>query len=101
MYDELMKKAVEIEVLAADIREIAKKVRKLPDHWKVGQKVRALKDEEWAWSKGDILTIVEFHRDYPEGSLPADHYQVFYTARENGSGRCWTVPEQVELAEDV
>jgi hypothetical protein len=70
--------------------------RSLPEFWRVGQKVRYLRDSEWAWSIGSIGYVVELRPEYK--NTPANEYQVFYTAiGEKRFGIFWTTPEDVEL----
>ncbi len=75
--------------------------RPLPKVWKVGQKVRYIRDSEWAWYKGNIGYVVELRDEYK--GRPASEYQVFYTCTDKDAkyGRFWTTPEDVELIEDV
>lgn len=97
MDDKLIKRAEELERMAAKLRKDA--ARKLPDFWRVGQKVRYLENSEWAWSKDDTAFVLEL-RDEKE-KIPADQYQVFYTGQKGRHGRYWTTPDDVELVEDV
>ncbi len=74
--------------------------RPLPKVWKIGQKVRYLRDSEWAWHAGNVGYVVGIREEYK--NRPAQEYQVFYTAvGEKKYGKCWTTPDDVELIEDV
>jgi hypothetical protein len=73
--------------------------RLLPEQRKVGQRVRYLKDSEYAWSAGSYGVIT---RVLDENSTKlASAYQVFYTtpADMNSKALWWTTPADVELAE--
>lgn len=76
----------------------AEAARPLPDVWKVGQKVRYLRDSSWAWSAGGVAYVQRLLPEY-EG-IPASQYQVFYTGPKIGHPTFWTTPDDVELAED-
>ena len=81
------------EMLESEAKRLRKKAfdnRPMPDSWRVGQKVRLLKNKEWCADAGDVLMIVEVR----------DH-NVFWTSPPNGTGRYWTTPDEVELVEDV
>lgn len=72
--------------------------RSLPDKWRLGQKVRYLRDSEWAWAKGEIAYVKGFRE---HADLPAAQYQVFYTGPGGRDFSFWTTPDDVELVEDV
>lgn len=82
----------------ADRLELLSK-RKLPAFWKVGMKVRYLKDSEWAWRGGDTAYVKQLRSEY--AGTPADTYQVFYTGPLDGGSIFWTTPDDVELVEEV
>lgn len=94
-----IRQAEELERQAAELRKQAD--RKLPEFWRVGQKVRYLQDREWAWSKGGEAEVIELRKEYSK--TPGHEYQVFYTGNPNSDfgGRYWTTPDDVELVEDV
>lgn len=94
-----IKQAEELERQAAKLRKQAE--RKLPDFWRVGQKVRYLEDREWAWSKGETAEVIKLRDEYKK--TPGDQYQVFYTGnpKSDFGGSYWTTPNDVELVEDV
>ncbi len=88
------------EMLENEAKRLRKKAfdnRPLPDFWRVGQKVRLLKNKEWCADAGTVMMIV----DLDEFEEPAKNYQVFWTSPLNGTGRYWTTPDEVELVEDV
>lgn len=97
MSEDRIKLAEKLEAQAKRLRQEA--VRKLPDFWRVGQKVRYLRDSEWAWGEGDIGFVSSLRDEYK--NKPAQEYQVFYTTSESGYGSFWTTPDDVELLEDV
>jgi len=74
--------------------------RKLPKKWKIGMRVRYLRDKEWAWSRGDQATVVKLDSKFK--NKKGDEYQVFWTTpdgwKERGS-RFWTTPDDVELVD--
>lgn len=82
---------------ASRLRKEAFAERKLPDFWRVGQKVKFLCNKEWAWGAGTVAEIVEVLNP----KTPADQYQVFWTATNPGKHAFWTTPDEVELVEDV
>ena len=88
-----LNRASELEEEAARLRLEAFEERPLPDFWRLGQKVRTLKDNEWAWDKGAIMTIVRLR----EVGVPAAQYQVFWVTPRSGQGVFWTTPADVEL----
>lgn len=94
-----IRQAEELERKAAELRKEA--ARKLPDFWKVGQRVRYINDREWAWEKGAIAQVIELRNEYKK--TPGNEYQVFYTSNPNSEfgGRYWTTPDDVELLDDV
>ncbi len=75
-------------------------VRRWPDTWKVGQKVRYITRNEWAWDKGQLGVVISLKDEFR--GQPAGKYQHFYT-RPIGytGGFYWTTPDDVELVEDV
>lgn len=90
------------EKRAAELREEAGRLeaeakRPLPDEWKVGMRVRFLRHEDWAWSKGTEATIVELREEFK--GRKAHEYQVFYTQPDSGKGSWWTTPDDVELVD--
>jgi hypothetical protein len=93
-------RAAALEAEAAKLRREAFDQRPLPDHWRVGQTVRYLNNQDWAWSAGGIAKIVEIGKDYV--GQPAREYAVFWTSSDNGkTHRFWTTPSDVELVKDV
>lgn len=93
-----IKQAEELERQAAELRKQAK--RKLPDFWRVGQKVRYLDHKEWAWVKGETAVVCKLREEYKK--TPGDEYQVFYTRNPKFEvGGYWTTPDDVELVEDI
>lgn len=96
--DEKRAEARRLHETAKRLTKEAHDERPLPDFWRVGQKVRFLRDSEWAWSKGQTATIIAL-RDF--NCRPAREYQVFYTGNPGEPGQWWTTPDDVELAEDV
>ena len=75
--------------------------RCMPDFWRVGQKIRYVNTNEWAWEKGDIAYVVKLRDEYR--GRPAKEYQVFYTGDNDPDqpGIYWTTPDDVELIEDA
>ena len=69
--------------------------RSLPLKWKKGLRVRFLRDQDWAWSKGTEATVVALDKDY-KGKL-GNEYQVFWTEPDDGRAMWWTTPNDVEL----
>lgn len=91
MDEKKLARAAQLEAEASRLRQEAFDERPLPKKWRVGQKVRYLRDEEWAWCKGAIAAIIEV-RDQT----------VFYTSFDGGkTHRLYTTPSDVELIEDV
>jgi len=93
---QMIHEAERLELQAKKLRLKAK--RKMPDQWRVGQKVRYVSNKDWAWNKGGIAYILELRDEYK--GLSADEYQVFYTGSKKGSGTYWTTPDDVELIEE-
>lgn len=92
-----IERARELEAEARQLRKEAN--RKLPDFWRVGQKVRYIRSSEWAFDKGDIAIVTEIREECR--NRPANEYQVFFTRPLCISdGRFWTTPDDVELIED-
>lgn len=95
----------DVQTIAESIRKVLRRsspkyvfdTRPLPDYWRVGQKVRFLRNADWTWSKGQIATITSLR----DTGVPAAQYQVFYTKPLSGSGHWWTTPDDVELAEEA
>ena len=69
--------------------------RKLPDKWEVGQRVRFIRDMEWACDKGSEATINEIR--YEDKGKSACEYQVFWTSPDDREATWWTTPDDVEL----
>ncbi len=93
-------RAAALEHEAAQLRSEAFEQRRLPDFWRVGQKVRYLTNSDWAWHRGNEGTVVAL-RDDCKGK-PAHEYQVFYTGvGPDCYGQYWTTPSDVELIEDT
>ena len=90
MDQDLLKIAEMLESEAKRLRKKAFDNRPMPDYWRVGQKVRLLKNKEWCADAGAVLMVVEV-RDY----------NVFWTSPLNSTGKFWTTPDEVELVEDV
>lgn len=98
MDQEKLRKAQQLRDKAEDLEREAFNERPLPDFWRVGQKVRMLNDEEWAWGKGNIMVISKVSSPH----LPASHNQVIYLSTlEDGWGSFYATPKDVELVEDV
>ena len=62
MDQDLLKIAEMLESEAKRLRKKAFDNRPMPDSWRVGQKVRLLKNKEWCADAGDVLMIVEVRR---------------------------------------
>ena len=91
-----LKRACELETEAGRLRREAFEERPLPDKWCVGQTVRYLNNQDWAWSKGGTAKIVEIDKAYLD--RPASEYAVFWTSADDGkTHRFWTTPSDVEL----
>ena len=99
-YFEYLKKHNEQLRILQDRKHRAFENRPLPVRWEIGQKVRFLRDSEWAWGAGGIAYVVGF-RDDSKKKL-AHEYQVFYTSPTLGKerGMWWTTPNDVELVVD-
>lgn len=95
MDQEILRQAKQHRAEAERLEELAFDTRPLPNYWKVGQLVRMLHDQEWAWSKGDIMKITKLG----DPGTPAKDYQVFWTSPLEGGGSFWTTPDDVELYE--
>jgi len=102
-YDNLIKQADALIEQAELLKAEAHRKRALPDYWRVGMKVRYLRSQEWGFSKGQVGTITEIHKEYQHPTDPnrsarsASEYQVFYTG--GCYGQDWTTPDDVELLE--
>ena len=86
-------RAAELEAQARSLREAAYNERPLPDFWRVGQKARFIRDQDFGFQKGTIATIIEVK----DAGKPASEYQVFLTSNDSGRTRFWTTPDEVEL----
>lgn len=92
-------KARRFERRAELIREKAKAKRKLPDYWRVGQLVRMLHDQEWAWSRGDIMRVSGVR----DPNTPAKDTLSFTVSPrgKNPFGNFYCTPDDVELYRDT
>jgi hypothetical protein len=95
---EKRQRARDLEIEAKRLLKEAHDERPLPDFWRVGQKVRYLRNSEWAWTAGEIGYVESLRPEYT--GRPAAQYQVFYTTSPDLRGRFWTTPDDVELVED-
>lgn len=94
-----LKRAAELRAEADQLEEDAFNTRPLPDQWRVGQTVRYLSDQEWAWRAGAVAKIIEIDPDHK--GRPASEYCVFWTSSDGGkTHRYWTTSSDVELVED-
>lgn len=96
--EDMEKRAAALRTEAARLEALAFNTRPLPEKWQVGQRVRFLKDREWAWSKGSEATIVRLRGEYAH--CLANHYQVFYTSPDSKDVLWWTTSADVELVSD-
>lgn len=86
----------------SEARRAAFANRPLPDHWRVGDRIRYIRDKEHCCDAGALGVVVEVS---PEcASKSADEYhQVFWTRPDGwantlgGGARFWTTPDEVEL----
>lgn len=75
--------------------------RPLPDHWRVGDRIRYIRDKEHCCDAGSLGVVVAVR---PECAFKsADEYQVFWTRPDGwaktlgGGAKFWTTPDEVEL----
>ena len=69
--------------------------RLLPKKWKIGMRVRFIRDKEWAWCAGAEATVVKLSPECHE--TEGNKHQVFWTTPDSGYGIYWTTPNDVEL----
>lgn len=96
-----MSKAETAKVLRAMANQLeidAHNERPMPAVWEIGQRVRFIRSQEWAFNKGDESNIVKL-RDEDKGKT-AREYQVFWTSPDSSQGIFWTTPDDVELVID-
>lgn len=93
---EKLARAAELEAEASQLRAAVFRGRPLPDFWRVGQKVRFVKSQEYGFQSGDVAEIV----DVKDPEIPANKYQVFWTSTDIKTHRYWTTPDEVELVKD-
>lgn len=92
--------ASRLEAAAQVLRRAAFAERPLPDHWRVGDRIRYIRNKEHCCDAGALGVVVEVK--HPE--RPASQYQVFYTQPDGwantlgGTARFYTTPDEVELA---
>lgn len=95
--ESMRERAARLEAEAAALRKRAFDDRPLPDFWRVGQRVRLIKDKEWAYPAGTEVEVVKVR----DPDTPAKEYQVFWTSTNHGKELYWTTPDEVELVQDV
>lgn len=96
MDEEKLARADALEAEAERLRDEAFSERPLPNYWRVGQKVRYIKKQEFGFVLGAIATIIKVR----DPDIPAAEYNVFWTTNDGAHGRYWTTPDEVELVED-
>lgn len=72
-----------------------------PDRWKIGMRIRYVRDMEYGPSKGTTGRVIRLHDDHMD--RPGAEYQVFWTRPDEdreGTTLFWTTPDDVELIED-
>lgn len=94
-----LSKAAQLRAEADRLEKEAFAQRPLPDQWRIGQKVRYLRDSDCAWAKGHTAYVNGLREEYK--GRPSADYQVFYTGDEQGRNVYWTTPDDVELIEDA
>lgn len=99
MDQDKLETAAQLEAQAKQLRREAFAERPLPDHWRVGDRIRYIRNKEHCCEAGALGVVVEV--EHPE--RPAAEYQVFYTRPDGwtttlgGTARFYTTPDEVEL----
>jgi hypothetical protein len=76
--------------------------RPLPDHWRVGDRIRYIRDKEHCCDAGALGVVVHVSPECAE--KPAGEYQVFWTRPDGwaktlgGESKFYTTSDEVELA---
>lgn len=102
MDSEKLRRASELEAEAVALRKAAFAERPLPDHWRVGDRIRYIRDKEYCCDAGALGVVVDVSPDCAEKR--ASEYQVFWTCPDSwaktlgGGSKFWTTPDEVELA---
>ena len=79
--------------------------RPLPDHWRVGDRIRYIRNMEYCCDEGSLGVVLEVRAEC--AVKPAHEYQVFWTRPDGwattlgGTAKFWTTPDDVELVENV
>lgn len=97
--------AMRLEAEAQRLRYEAFAERPLPDHWRVGDRIRYIRDMEYCCDAGSLGVVVKISAKCAGKS--AREYQVFWTRPDSwattlgGTAQFWTTPGDVELVENV
>jgi hypothetical protein len=93
------------EVVATVDRRNAFDSRPLPDHWRVGDRIRYIRDKEHCCDAGALGVVVAVGPECAEKL--AGEYQVFWTCPQGwtntlgGGAKFWTTPDEVELVQSA
>ena len=94
-------RAAMVAAVNSEARRAAFANRPLPDHWRVGDRIRYIRDKEHCCDAGALGVVVDVSPECAFNS--ADEYQVFWTRPDGwantlgGGARFWTTPDEVEL----
>lgn len=97
--------AVRLEAEAKRLRHESFSERPLPDHWRVGDRIRYIRNMDYCCDAGSLGVVVEVRAEC--AVKPAHEYQVFWTRPDGwattlgGTAKFWTTPDDVELVENV
>ena len=94
-----LSRARKLEAEARALRKQAFDESPLPDFWRVGQKVRYIRSDDYGYKVAGETAYVQRLDDGPQPR--AEEYQVFWTGPKRGTPTLWTTPLDVELVEDV
>jgi hypothetical protein len=98
-YDDELERIRQIEAEAERRRKALPSFLRHPDHWKVGMRVRYVRDsyDGWGPNAGTVGTVLRVRDPERRGS----EYQVFWVRPDNDTrAQFWTTPEDVELLAD-
>lgn len=94
-------KAAMVAAVNSEARRAAFANRPLLDHWRVGDRIRYIRDKEHCCDAGALGVVVEVSPECAYKS--ADEYQVFWTRPDGWAktlgcrAKFWTTPDEVEL----